>query len=98
MASETIFVRGEGGSIFELSLPLSESISDGLAKGSIRRVANADGDPYDGDDDLVPSPPTEVPAKSAVKSEWVAWAVVQGVSLDDAEAATKQDLVDRFGN
>lgn len=93
-----IFIRGEGGSIFKLDLPLHEGVEARLASGAIVRVANADGDPYDGDDDLAPVPPSERPANSAVKAEWVAWAHVQGISLDDAEAMTKQDLIDRFGN
>lgn len=83
--------------MFKLDLPLSESVNDRLAKGSIVRVANADGDVYDGDnEDLVPSPPTEKPAKSALKPEWVAYAMTQGMSEDDADAATKDDLIDKF--
>lgn len=97
MAGQTIFVRGEGGTIFELDLPLHETMSDKLAKGTVRRV-NEDGSNYDGPGDEVPGPPSEVPAKSAVKADWVAWAVVQGMSQDEADASTKQDLVDRYGN
>jgi hypothetical protein len=41
-----VFIRGEGGSIFKLDLPLHESIEERLAKGYLTRVANAEGDPY----------------------------------------------------
>jgi hypothetical protein len=37
------------------------------------------------------------PAKSANKPEWEAYAVSQGMSEEDAHAATKDDLVEKFG-
>lgn len=40
---------------------------------------------------------SEAPAKSAPKSEWVDYAVSQGMTRDDAEASTKADLTDRYG-
>ena len=39
----------------------------------------------------------ERPARSAVKSEWVDWAVKCGADRDEAEGMTKQDLVDIYG-
>ena len=38
-----------------------------------------------------------VPNKSDNKPEWVAYAVSQGMSEDEAEDLTKEDLVERFG-
>lgn len=38
----------------------------------------------------------EVPDARASKADWVDYARVRGVSLADAEAATKADLVERF--
>lgn len=93
---ETIFVRGEGGSIFELGLPLHETMADKLTSGLIRRV-NADGSNYEGSVDGVPAPSTERPAQSAVKADWVVWAVQRGMKQEDADSATKQDLIDRYG-
>ena len=94
----TIHILGEGGGVFELSLPLHETIADKLAKGHVRRV-QPDGSPYvEGDrPDGVPSLPESRPAINAVKAEWVGWAVVQGLSPDEAEALTKTDLIERFG-
>lgn len=47
---ETIWVRGEGGSIIEMELPLPEPIGERLAKGQIVRV-NEDGGLYEPSDD-----------------------------------------------
>jgi hypothetical protein len=38
-----------------------------------------------------------LPAKGAVKAEWVEHAVASGVDRDEAEALTKDQLVERFG-
>jgi hypothetical protein len=96
---ETIYVRGEGGGIHPMDLPLPESIADRLAKGSLRRV-NEDGSPYVEADDSAasaPGPPTERPAQSAPKAAWVGWAVTNGADPDEAEALTKTDLIDLYG-
>lgn len=37
------------------------------------------------------------PAKSAGKPTWVAYAVAQGADEAEADAATKDDLIDRYG-
>lgn len=93
----SIHVRGEGGMVIEMSLPLPEGVEDRLTRGSLRRVT-ADGSPYvDEPDAEVPAPPTEQPAKAASKAEWVGWAVTQGADPEDAEAATKADLIELYG-
>jgi hypothetical protein len=94
----TVHIRGEGGSIFELDVPLHETIEEKLRKGLVQRV-NADGTAYTGaaGADSVPGLPTQRPANSAVKAEWVGWAVAQGASVEDAAALTKADLVERYG-
>jgi hypothetical protein len=93
--SDTIHILSEGGTVYELSLPLHEVVEDKLAKGSVRRV-NPDGSPFT-EPSEVPAPPTSRPALAAAKGEWVAWAVVKGLTPDDAEALTKADLIERFG-
>lgn len=96
--SPTIHILGEGGGIFELSLPLHETIADRLARGHLRRV-HPDGSPYVESErpDGAPGLPTSRPALNAAKAEWIGWAVVNGSTPDDAEAATKQDLIEKFG-
>lgn len=97
-APATVHILGEGGSVFELALPLHETIAEKLAKGHIRRV-QPDGTPYvEGDrPEGVPALPESRPALNAVKAEWVGWAVVQGLKPDEAEGLTKADLIERFG-
>lgn len=104
-ADDTIHVRGEGGAVFEMALPLPEHIAERLAKGYLRRV-NADGTPYvedpapgqTGGSDLTEGRPPR-PEPSARKADWVAYAVhVLGLRPDDAEARTKQDLIDLAGS
>jgi hypothetical protein len=80
-------VEGEG-AVIEIALPLHEAIADRLAKGYIRRV-NADGSPFE-------EKPVERPTLTARKPEWVRYAVAQGMEPDDAEALTKQDLIDKY--
>lgn len=43
-----------------------------------------------------PQTPASRPAQSALKPDWVAWAVSQGAAPADAEAMTKQDLIDHY--
>lgn len=47
--------------------------------------------------DIAASQRAEAPARSGSKSEWVAYAVSQGMSRGEAEDATKADLQERFG-
>lgn len=50
--------------------------------------------------DLPPAasaPALTLPAKSANKPEWIAYAISQGADPQDAEAASKADLVETYG-
>lgn len=100
--AETIYVRGEGGAIFAMDLPLPEAIADRLAKGQIKRV-NRDGSPYAGTDPVTTraaeqgSALTEGlvprPGARASKDDWVLWAMaVHALPEADAEAMTKAQL------
>lgn len=95
--ADQVFIRGESGVVLLYDLPLHEAIEDRLRKGYLKRVANAAGDPYVEGGDEIPTLPAERPAIAARKSDWVGWAVAQGMTPDDAEAATKQDLIEKFG-
>lgn len=46
--------------------------------------------------DDVPDAP-DVPAHSAVKAEWVAYAVAQGADAEAAESSTKAELIEQYG-
>lgn len=103
---ETIYLRGEGGGIHAMDLPLPESIAERLTKGMLQRV-NKDGTPYrepgpgpeaDKEPEApTPTLPTAEPAKTAHKAEWVGWAVRQGATPEDADGMTKADLIERYG-
>lgn len=88
--AETVFIRGEGGGVIEMSLPLHEAIADRLTKGYLR-VVNADGTELDDVKELTR------PLVTARKIEWIAYAVHNGEKPDDAEAYTKQDLIEKYG-
>ncbi len=100
--AETIHVRGEGGAIFAMDLPLPEPIAERLAKGQLKRV-NPDGTPYTGGGG-VPAPAAEQgsaltdgrvprPGARASKDDWVLWAMaVHSLAEADAEAMTKTQL------
>lgn len=60
-AAETIHVRGEGGYVFAMDLPLPEALAKRLAAGELTRV-NADGSPYT-------EPAPKRGSKAAQKSE-----------------------------
>ena len=95
--SKTIHILGEGGAIFELAPEaVTQFTEDRLLKGYLKRV-NADGTPY------TEKSAREQPATYASKAEWVGWAVHISQSTespltpDDAEALTKQDLIEAYG-
>jgi hypothetical protein len=92
---ESVWVKGEGGSVIKMDLPLPEPIQERLQKGYLRQV-DENGNPIS----------TTAPARPAVnasKAEWVGWAVHESkrrgdpITPDQAEAATKQDLIEKFG-
>ena len=92
MAEPDIYVRGEGGAVIGMDYPLGEGIAERLAKGHLRRV-NADGSPYTGEQEE----PVR-PKDSAVKAEWVAYAVqAHGADPEEAEGLTKADLIELYG-
>jgi hypothetical protein len=88
--ADQVFIRGEGGSVFIMDLPLHEAIEDRLRKGYLTRV-NEDGSAF------IEGLPTSRPNVNASKAEWVGWSVAQGMTPDDAEALTKTDLIEKFG-
>ncbi|MDQ0829535.1 hypothetical protein QF032_001379 [Streptomyces achromogenes] len=103
--AETIYVRGEGGAVIAMDLPLPEGIQERLDRGAIQRV-NADGSPHYAAPARAPAPAAAVPQGSALtqgivprpgaranKDDWVLWAMaVHAVPEADAEAMTKTQL------
>lgn len=94
--TDHIHVRGEGGMVIKMDLPLPDHIEHRLKGGHIRRC-NEDGSAWRPEDGEVGAPPTKAPGARASKAEWVAWAVAQGATPDEAEGLTRQDLIDAYG-
>jgi hypothetical protein len=96
-AAETGFFRGAGGGIFELSLPLSENFEQQRVRGQLVRV-DENGDPWT--DQAAPADDGPVrPPVNAPKNEWVGYAVAvdADLTIDDADAMTKNDLIEKYG-
>jgi hypothetical protein len=100
---ETGWFRCENGQVLEMDLPLHEGIGHRVAKGEIVRVAGPDGGDYIPDEDA-PDPSDDPgegdpirPAQSAVKADWIDYAVAHGADRQQAEAMTKDDLVQKYG-
>ncbi|MFF7310553.1 hypothetical protein [Streptomyces sp. NPDC008137] len=104
--AETIFLRGEGGAVIAMDLPLPEGIAERFERGQLTRV-HSDGSPYYGAHAPAPAPSkgsalTEGraprPSARASKEEWVTWALaVHGQDSDSAaaiEEMTKAQLVE----
>ncbi|MFD4527850.1 hypothetical protein ACFWP7_28750 [Streptomyces sp. NPDC058470] len=101
--AETIHVRGEGGAIFAMDLPLPESIAERYERGLLVRV-HSDGTPYhpgpaapseDGGGSDLTAGKSPRPGVNASKSEWIAYVVGQGhLSAEDAANLTKADLIE----
>lgn len=89
---ETVYLRGESGTVIPHDLPLPEGVVWRMSKGYITQV-NADGSP------LTDAPAVERPAATAAKPAWVAYAVSvdSNLSPDDADAMTKADLIEKYG-
>lgn len=96
---QTIHVRGEGGAVIAMDLPLPEGIAERFERGQLVRV-HADGSPYHGPpvpaaaqgseltEGLVPRPNAR-----AGKDDWVLWAMaVHALPEATAEAMTKAQL------
>ena len=100
--TDTAWFRGEGGGVWEMSLPLPEHQQQKVHKGQLVRV-NPDGTDWTApaaeppDPAVVPQPVTARPAVNASKADWVGWAVHNGAPAEEAEAMTKADLIEKYG-
>lgn len=95
--TEVGYFRGAGGMVFDFLLPLSENMQNQVTRGELVRV-NEDGSTYDPPESDGPEVPAGPPKVSALKNEWVGYAVSQGMSIDDADAMSKGDLIEKFGS
>lgn len=99
----TIFIRGEGGAIFEMTpSKMSPDLKRRLRLGYVRQV-NPDGSPLReaalagtaAPVQTLTDGPVPRPAKSAPKQDWVLYAVAElGLDAERAEVMTRQELID----
>lgn len=95
-ATGTVLLRAGNGTVTLYDLPLRPVFADAVAAGRLV-VVTPDGDQAD---TPAPEPEVEVegpPVKSAKVDDWRAWALTQGGDEDEVAAATKQDLIDTYG-
>jgi len=78
--------------LLSLGLVREAAFAGGLAPTRPGDGTDPDGDLYDD-----PDGPGGVPAKSANKGEWVDYAVSAGADPAEADAATKDDLIAKYG-
>jgi hypothetical protein len=99
--AETGLFKSESNQLIHMDLPLPEHMQDKVTRGLLVRV-NDDGTPYTGEaaDASTGAGVSERPAVAAAKAEWVGWArhCDPDLSIDDAEAMTKQDLIEKYGS
>lgn len=98
-----------GGQVVEHDWPLTEVLAYQLAKGMVRQASQPgpaswfrppgdEGEPGDTGPPPAPRPRELPPHRNAAKADWVGFAVrTAGISVDEADAMTKADLVERFG-
>lgn len=72
-------------------------VAEGKVTGGLAPTRRGDGsEPATAESESESAAEDEPPAKAAPKADWVAYAVDHGMSQGDAEALTKDDLVERF--
>lgn len=98
MARETVWVLCDNGAVMAHDLPLPSGIADRVGRGQLRLV-NEDGTEITAEPSVAAPAAPQRPADSALKTEWVAYAVaVDGdLSAEDAESMTKADLIEMYG-
>ena len=109
--ADSVWMRGEGGSVIKMDLPLPEAIQQRVDAGMIVRV-NEDGSAWsDSTPEPTPEPASEDaaelarddvgpvrPERANPKSRWVEYAqLVSDLTREEAEALTKAELISRFG-
>ena len=91
-ATGTVLLRAGNGTVTLYDLPLRPAFADAVAAGRLVVVTD--------DDQAAPAPVPDLegpPAKSAKVDDWRTYAVAQGGDEDEIAAATKQQLIDTYG-
>ncbi len=95
-ATGTVLLRAGNGTVTLYDLPLRPAFADAVAAGRLVVVTDDD----QAADPPAPDPEPDLegpPAKSAKVDDWRTYAVAQGGDEDEIAAATKQQLIDTYG-
>lgn len=95
-ATGSVLLRAGNGTVTLYDLPLRPAFADAVAAGRLVVVTDDD----QAADPPVPDPEPDLegpPAKSAKVDDWRTYAVAQGGDEDEIAAATKQQLIDTYG-
>lgn len=101
--ADSMWLRGENGSLQVFDLPLPLGIQHRLDTGDLLRV-NADGTPWVDPGAEVLEPPLgdlppdapKLPKKTESRAVWTEFAVSQGMGREEAASMTKAELIERF--
>lgn len=98
-ATGTVLLRAGNGTVTLYDLPLRPAFADAVAAGRLVVVTPDDDQAAtpDPEPDLEPDLEGGPPAKSAHVADWRDWALSQGGDEDEIAAATKQQLIDTYG-
>ena len=97
-ATGTVLLRAGNGTVMLYDLPLRPAFADAVAAG--RLVVVTPDDDQAAPPSTAPDPEPDLegpPARSAKVDDWRAYAVAQGGDEDEIAAATKQQLIDTYG-
>jgi hypothetical protein len=89
---EVGYFKTASGLVLDLHLPLNENMHHQLTRGELVRC-NPDGSTLTVEQGGGPVPK---PPANAAKAAWVGYAVSQGMDVNDADALTRNDLVEKF--
>lgn len=98
--AQQITVRGEGGFVFLMDLPLPPEIKKRIDEGALTVISGRSLEEPPVDQGVEAAKPDvaqglEEPALYAPKPEWIAYAVQKGVDSEEARTLTKEQLIQR---
>jgi hypothetical protein len=93
-----VHLRGENGAVLYFDRDaLPEGVAKRIKRGDLTEIpaAPADGGPED-EADVPPPDAPPLPARSANRATWTAFAISQGMDREEAAALTKAELISRL--
>lgn len=92
---EVRWYRGEGGVVWKLELPLTTEMADQVRLGRLVEVPEPKGGEVDTSSQRVAA---REPNANEPKSVWMEYAIAHGMSRQDANNTSRNDLIAKFGS